>query len=86
MSAAITVKLERELWELLRPFNPQPDQAIKEIAVLDLYRRREISSGRAAELLGMRRFEFARYAGRQGIPFFDLDEAELEDELRQAET
>ncbi|MFN3763868.1 MAG: UPF0175 family protein, partial [Anaerolineae bacterium] len=49
-------------------------------------RRREISSGKAAGLLGMERFEFVRYAARLGIPFFDMDETELAGEVRQAET
>jgi len=62
-----------------------PDQAVKEIAVLELYRRREISSGKAAELLGMERTEFIRYAARLGIPFFEMDETELAEEVRRAE-
>ncbi len=84
MSTTITIHLEREVWELFRPFYQHPDEAIKEVAVLELYRRREISSGKAAELLGMERFEFVRYAGRLGIPFFDMDETELADEVQQA--
>ncbi len=85
MSETITVTLERELWELYRPFYQQPEEAIKEVAVLELYRRREISSGKAAELLGMNRFEFIRHAARLGIPFFDMDESELAKEVHQAE-
>jgi predicted HTH domain antitoxin len=81
MSSTISIKLERELWDLFRPHYQHPDQAIKEIAVLELYRRREISSGKAAEMLGMERFEFVRYASRMGIPFFDMDEHELEEEI-----
>ena len=84
MGTPITVKLDRELWELYRPFYQHPEEAVKEIAVLELYRRREISSGKAAELLGMKRFEFVRHAARLGIPFFDLDETELAEEVRQA--
>jgi predicted HTH domain antitoxin len=80
----ITVELERELWELFRPLYQRPTEAVKEIIVLELYRRREISSGRAAELLEMERFEFIRYAARLGISFFDLDEEELTEEIRQA--
>ena len=84
MATTITVHLERELWELFRPFYQRPDEAMKEVAVLELYRRREISSGKAAELLGMERFEFVRHAGRLGIPFFDLDETELAEEVQRA--
>ena len=85
MSATIAVTIERELWDLFRPYYRNPTEAFKEIAVLELYRRREISSGKAAELLGMERFEFVRYASRLGIPFFDLDEMELADEIHQAD-
>jgi predicted HTH domain antitoxin len=86
VSTTITVELERELWELYRSFYQRPEEAVKEVAVMELYRRREISSGKAAELLGMERFEFIRHAARLGIPFFDLDETELAEEVRQAET
>ncbi|MCS7283277.1 MAG: UPF0175 family protein [Anaerolineae bacterium] len=68
--------MDRELWELLRPFYQHPEQAVEEIAVRELYRRREISSGKAAELLGMERLEFIRYAARLGILYFDLGEPE----------
>ena len=50
-------------------------------SILELYRRKEISSGKAAELLGMQRFEFVRYASRLGIPFFDMSKEELERDL-----
>jgi len=84
MDATITVTMERQLWELVRPFYQHPEDAVREITVLELYRRREISSGKAAELLGMPRLEFIHYASRIGIPFFDLDEIELAEEVQQA--
>jgi predicted HTH domain antitoxin len=80
----VTVELEQELWELFRPFHQQPSDAVREIIVLELYRRREISSGKAAELLNMERFEFVRYAAKLGIPFFDLDDDELVEEINRA--
>ncbi|MGQ9627378.1 MAG: UPF0175 family protein [Anaerolineae bacterium] len=81
----IEVKLEREILELLHPVHGRPEDALKEYVVLELYRRREISSGKAAELLGMERFEFVRYASRLGIPFFEMDERELAEEVERAE-
>jgi predicted HTH domain antitoxin len=83
--STVTVELEQELWELFRPFYQQPKDAVREVIVLELYRRREISSGKAAELLKMERFEFIRYAARLGISFFDLDEDELVEEIHRAE-
>lgn len=57
---------------------------LKELAILELYRRKEVSSGKAAELLGMQRFEFVRYASRLGIPFFDMGEEELMQDIETA--
>jgi len=55
--------------------------AIKEAAVLELYREGKISSGKAAEILGMDRFEFIRYAGMKGIPYIRITPDELEEEV-----
>jgi predicted HTH domain antitoxin len=57
---------------------------LKELSILELYRRKEISSGKASEVLGMERFEFVRYASRLGIPFFDMSKEELERDLEAA--
>lgn len=54
--------------------------------VLELYRRAVLSSGKAAELLNMERFEFVRYASRLGIAFFDMTEDEWEAEVAVSET
>ena len=54
--------------------------------VLELYRRGAVSSGKAAELLAMERFEFVRYASRLGVAFFDMTEDEWEKEAGLAET
>jgi len=51
---------------------------------LELYRHHEISSGKAAELLGMEHFEFIRYASQIGIPFLDMDDAEFQEEIEMA--
>lgn len=55
---------------------------IKESAVLELYREGKISSGKAAEILNMERFEFIRYAGMKGIPYIRITPEELEEEVK----
>ena len=77
------MEVDRELVDLLHHVG-RPEDKLKEYLVLEMYRRREISSGRAAELLGMARFEFVRYASRVGVPFFDLDRQEVQDEINAA--
>ncbi len=81
--STVTMEVDRELVDLLHHVG-RPEDKLKEYLVLEMYRRREISSGKAAELLGMARFEFVRYASRVGIPFFDLDQQELRDEIKAA--
>lgn len=55
--------------------------AIKEAAVLELYREGKISSGKAAEILNMERFEFIRYSGMKGIPYIRITPDELDEEV-----
>ena len=56
----------------------------EDLIVLEFYRRRQISSGKAAERLNMERIAFIQYASRQGIPFFDMSAEEFADELALA--
>ena len=78
----LTLELEPEWAQVLRPLTDQPlDSFVKELVVLELYRRRLISSGKAAELSGMTRSEFISYSSRLGIPFLDMSDEEFEAEL-----
>jgi predicted HTH domain antitoxin len=54
--------------------------------VLELYREGLISSGKAAELMGLPRADFIKHAGRQGIPYFQLTREELRREINQAKS
>jgi predicted HTH domain antitoxin len=51
--------------------------------ILDLCRQGKISSGKAAELLGMPRIAFIQHASDLGIPFFDMTEEEWRAEVDQ---
>ena len=77
-----TLELDAEFINAVRPLDNRPlDRFLKELIVLELYRRRQISSGKAAGLLNMQQAEFIRYSSEQGIPFLDMSEAELENEV-----
>ncbi len=80
--AEVKLDLPPDLLKLLQEMG-DVQQTIKECIVLELYRRGEISSGKAAELLGMGRIDFIQYSGRLGIPFFRYSPEELEEELSQ---
>lgn len=83
-----TFKLEvdEDLTALLQGLNQPLERSARELMVLELYRRGTVSSGKAAELLDMPRWEFVRYASRLGIAFFDMTEDEWQTEVRQADT
>jgi predicted HTH domain antitoxin len=78
---AVPVQLDQDLVELLEELQRPAKQAARELIVLELYRQGEVSSGRAAQLLGKEREEFIRYASEKGIPYFQLDTDELRREL-----
>ncbi len=79
-----TLTIADDLLAVLPGGHPPAGEQIQELAVLELYRRRVISSGRAADLLTMGREEFNRYASRLGIPYVDFDDVELARELQAA--
>jgi predicted HTH domain antitoxin len=78
---AAPVEIDRDLVELLEELQRPAKEAARELIVLELYRQGEVSSGRAAQLLGKEREDFIRYASEQGIPYFQLDGDELQREL-----
>ena len=82
----VSLDLEEDVVALLHQFNQPVRQTARELIVLELYRRGTISSGKAAELLGMARQEFIHYASSLGIPYFAMTEDEWETERRRSET
>jgi predicted HTH domain antitoxin len=76
----ISLNLEDDVAALLLATNQPLHQAAREFIILELYRRGTLSSGKAAELLEMPRWEFVRYASRLGIAFFDMTETEWQAE------
>ena len=83
--SAIQLDLDEDIAVLLQGSNQPIPQVARELIVLELYRRGAISSGKAAQLVGMARFEFIRYASRLGIAYFDLTDDEWRSEQLQSE-
>ena len=77
----IELKLDARLLDQVQLLGRPLEETVPELIVLELYRRGQLSSGKAAELLNMGRFEFIRYASRLGLPFFDLTESEWKAEV-----
>ena len=80
LMGTIKIDLDEPLAALLHQTNQPVQDAAREMIVLELYRRGSISSGKAAELIGMPRLEFIRHASRLGIPLIDMTPDEWEAE------
>src|SRR5437867_11039044 len=50
---------------------------MKELIVLELFRERQISSGKAAELLGVTKYQFVLVAAQHDIPYLDQSADDL---------
>lgn len=57
---------------------------LKLYAATELYKRKKLSLGKAAELVGMPRLEFADFLGKSRIPVLDLSVPELKNEIASA--
>ena len=84
--SAVEIKLDPQLAKQVQRLGRSLDEAVPELIVLELYRRGQLSSGKAAELLDMERFAFIHYASRLGLPFFEMSAEEWAQELEGLES
>jgi len=82
----IPIEYPSEVLDMLATSYQDSAGMLKEAATLEFYREGKLSSGKAAELLGMERFEFIRYAGMKGIPYIRMTQDELKDEVASLES
>jgi predicted HTH domain antitoxin len=80
--SVIQLEVDEDLAELLGSSPEQIERCALEKIVLELYRSRELSSGRASEILNLDKFAFIRWAGEHGVPYFDMNPEEWKQELR----
>jgi predicted HTH domain antitoxin len=79
--STVSIELDADLAGLLSGLDQPLAQSAREFIVLEMYRRAIISSGKAAELLGMTREAFIAYSGRLGIPFYRITPSDLDAEI-----
>lgn len=81
----VRIALDERVTALLGNSAEEIERSALEAIVLDLYRRRQLSVGRAAEILGLDQLSFIRWSGALGVPFFDMTPEEWQQELRAIE-
>jgi predicted HTH domain antitoxin len=77
----VQVDLDQDVIAILEERRRPVKEAARELIVLELYREGELSSGRAATLLGLTREAFIRFASARSIPYFQIEPDELRREL-----
>jgi predicted HTH domain antitoxin len=81
----ININIDEDVTEFLGSSPEQIERSALEIIVLELYRRHDISAGRASELLGVDLLTFIRWLGSLGISYFDMTDEEWQQERRAIE-
>jgi len=74
-----TVTLDEDLAALIEG-ERSLDEATREALVMDLFRRRKISTGKACDLLRLDRLEFVRRANEHNVPVYFTTEEEWDRE------
>ncbi len=77
----VEVKLPQALLVGAGLTRQEASDALLRSYVISLYRRDKISSGKAAQLLGIHRLVFIRILAEEGIPYLDYTSAEFEREV-----
>ncbi len=78
------IEFSPEIISLITPKKQEVPQRVKEMVIIELFRERRISTGKAAQILGMKRIEFISLLSHLGIPYFQQDKEELSKEFSQA--
>jgi predicted HTH domain antitoxin len=82
--ASTNLDLGEELGAVLAKLGQPVEQAAREMIVMELYRRSLVSSGKAAELLGVPRLDFIQRASELGVPYFRFTEDEWQAEIAES--
>lgn len=80
----IVVELPEQIVQLLTPTLDEAALRLQELALIELFRRGDVSSGCAAEKLGMRKWDFIQLLAAHKVPYIDLSEEELHEEIEVA--
>ncbi len=81
----VMVALPPELADLLAPMDADWSEKVKDALVIHLFQQEVISSGKAAELLGISWDAFRELHQAHGIPYFRQTPEELMEDLRVSE-
>lgn len=80
-TVTVSLDLPRDLLNVLDVPESELEDALRELIAVQLYTDGRISTGKAAELLGITKLAFVRLLARYDIPYFTQSPEELESEV-----
>jgi predicted HTH domain antitoxin len=80
-SVTLEITLPKQMLLSLGLSRDDAVRALKKSLVLQLVRDQRISAGKAAELLGISKFEFIVLMSANNVAYFDYSSEELDEEL-----
>ena len=80
----VVIEYPKSLPDVLQQTPAQFEQEAKMAMAVKLFEMKRLSSGQAAQLVGMDRASFLLELHHYGVAMIDLDETELEADLRNA--
>lgn len=83
-TCSLTVELPENVVGLLAPTLREASARLAELALVELFRQGEVSSGWAAAHLGMSKDEFLDLLARYDVPYLDLSEEALRQQVQLA--
>ncbi len=85
-TVSLSVNIPSDILTLLRISHREMEQEVQRWMALELFRRREISAGKAAEVAGLDLADFIDLTQQYGVAWVDYTEDELETEFQEAIT
>jgi predicted HTH domain antitoxin len=82
----IEIELPQNLLAALDIPESELGRQAREWVLLELFQEGKISSGKAAEILGLSKAQFLDVLNERNLPYLDADSADLEREVAAAES
>lgn len=83
-TVAVEVNLADDLIPIIAPRRQDIPQRLKEMITIELFREGKVSSGKAAQILGISRQEFIHLLSLHNVDYFSQGKDEMREEFANA--
>jgi predicted HTH domain antitoxin len=81
-NVTLQITLPKQVLLSLGLTSEDAERAFWKFLILQLVRDAQISTGKAAEMLGLSKYQVVQLMAGEGIPYFNYSKEELEEELK----